>query len=388
VVNRLRIIPFEHLNPELRTYRVWITRRVTVVILVLLGAWLSVDLLLWLTGLQSDNTNLLFDLASIAFLFICILGARRLVGWGNTVAAGHVSASAFTLLAIANLLFYPRSIFIFSALLFVPIMLAGLLVGMRTTFVYSALSSCVLLGSWLLARKLDPGLGFDSQTWTLFLSTQIGLHQGLAVLLYYQSRHLALTFGRLQEKTSELSQMAHTDSLTNLANRRFLIEQLEREFARAKRYRRPLSLLYLDLDGFKSINDRFGHLFGDELLRTAALSMRAVLRSTDVLARIGGDEFAVLLPETNVKGAQGVAVKLRRALEASTAGLAENVSGLSFSAGVSQMLFEDETIDDLLARADQVQYQAKGEGRGQIRTQHDINQLPLFREENKLQPDR
>jgi len=378
VFARLRTVSFEHLNPELRTYRVWITQRVTLVILVLLGAWMFVDLLLWSTGLQRESTNLVFDLASILFLFTSTWVTRRVANSGNTAAAGHIAAVSFLLLGLANLLFYPGSIFIFSAILFVPIMLSGLMIGGRTTFAYSVLVSGSLLGSWMVARTLEPSPGFGPENWALFLSTQIGLHQGLAFLLYNQSLHLQLTFQRLQTKTEELSQLAHTDPLTNLANRRFLIEQLEREFARAKRYRRPLSLLYLDLDGFKSINDRYGHIFGDEMLRTAALSMRAVLRSTDLLARIGGDEFAVLLPETTVKGAAGVALKLRRALDASSAGLGENAPSLSFSAGISQMRFEDETVDDLLARADQVQYQAKGEGRGQIRSQHDISQLPLF----------
>jgi diguanylate cyclase (GGDEF)-like protein len=384
VFARLRTVSFEHLNPELRTYRIWITQRVTLVILVLLGVWMLVDLTLWTAGLQRQSTNLIFDLASILFLFASTWITRRVANWGNTIAAGHISAGSFLLLALANLLFYPRSLFVFAAILFVPIMLAGLMIGGRTTFGYSITASAALLGSWVLARPFLSGLGLAGENWALFLSSQIGLHQGLATLLYNQSRHLELTFQRLQNKTEELSQLAHTDPLTNLANRRFLIEQLEREFARAKRYRRPLSLLYLDLDGFKSINDRFGHLFGDELLRSAALSMRAVLRSTDLLARIGGDEFAVLLPETTVKGAIGVALKLRRALDASSVGLGENAPTLSFSAGVSQMRFEDETVDDLLARADQVQYQAKAEGRGQIRSQQDISQLPLFNPEDQV----
>jgi diguanylate cyclase (GGDEF)-like protein len=384
VFARLRTVSFEHLNPELRTYRIWITQRVTLVILVLLGVWMLVDLTLWTAGLQRQSTNLIFDLASILFLFASTWITRRVANWGNTVAAGHISAGSFLLLALANLLFYPRSLFVFAAILFVPIMLAGLMIGGRTTFGYSITASAALLGSWVLARPFLSGLGLAVENWALFLSSQIGLHQGLATLLYNQSRHLELTFQRLQNKTEELSQLAHTDPLTNLANRRYLIEQLEREFARARRYRRPLSLLYLDLDGFKSINDRFGHLFGDELLRSAALSMRAVLRSTDLLARIGGDEFAVLLPETTVKGAIGVAMKLRRALDASSVGLGENVPTLSFSAGVSQMRFEDETVDDLLARADQVQYQAKAEGRGQIRSQQDISQLPLFNPEDQV----
>ncbi|MCK5052800.1 MAG: GGDEF domain-containing protein, partial [Anaerolineales bacterium] len=164
------------------------------------------------------------------------------------------------------------------------------------------------------------------------------------------------------------------------ANRRFFVEQLEREFARAKRYRRPLTLLYLDLDDFKSINDRFGHVVGDDVIRNLSLSMRAVLRSTDLLARIGGDEFAVLLTETTIKGGVGVANKLKRALIAFTSRPDNVISSLTFSAGLAQYRFEDESIDDLLARADHAQYQAKDAGKGQIRTQQDTMQLTLFEE--------
>jgi diguanylate cyclase (GGDEF)-like protein len=225
---------------------------------------------------------------------------------------------------------------------------------------------------------LEPDVLFHGQLAYLFIGSQIVLHQGLAFMLHSLSGHITLSINRLRQQTEALAQLAHTDALTGLANRRYLIEHLEREFTRAKRYRRPLTLLYLDLDGFKAINDQFGHLFGDEILRNIALSMRAVLRSADVLARIGGDEFAVLLPETTIKGAMGVATKLSRALKAFGTNLSEAIPDLSFSAGIAQMRFEDESIDDLLARADSVQYDAKAAGHGQIRSQLDINQLPLF----------
>jgi diguanylate cyclase (GGDEF)-like protein len=161
-----------------------------------------------------------------------------------------------------------------------------------------------------------------------------------------------------------------------LANRRHLIEQLEREFARARRYRRPLSLLYLDLDGFKAVNDRFGHMFGDEILRGVAKSMQAVLRSTDLLARIGGDEFAVLLPETNLEGGQKVANKLRKALVAYSQRLGPMIPALTFCAGASQLLKEDRSIDDILARADDAQYLAKSTGKAHTRTQVELSHPP------------
>jgi diguanylate cyclase (GGDEF)-like protein len=169
-----------------------------------------------------------------------------------------------------------------------------------------------------------------------------------------------------------MSRLAHTDPLTGLANRRHLFERLESEFARAQRYRRPFTLLYIDLDGFKSINDRFGHLFGDEILRGSAMSMQAVLRSTDLLARIGGDEFAVLMPETSLSGADYVVGKLRKALAAYSRQLSPALPPITLSVGIGEIGEQDEAIEDILARADKAQYLAKASGKDATRTQEDL----------------
>jgi len=166
-------------------------------------------------------------------------------------------------------------------------------------------------------------------------------------------------------------QEALTDPLTGLANRRQLIDLMQREFNRARRYRRPLGLLYLDLDGFKAINDRFGHMFGDEILRNVATTLRAVLRSTDLLARIGGDEFAVLLPETPIPGVENVATKLHRALASYSQRLGPAVTPLTFCVGASQLSDNDASIDDLLTRADNALLEAKNDTPGTTHTQLD-----------------
>jgi diguanylate cyclase (GGDEF)-like protein len=106
--------------------------------------------------------------------------------------------------------------------------------------------------------------------------------------------------------------------------------------------------------------------------------MRAVLRSADLLARIGGDEFSVLLPETNLESARRVTNKLRKALTAYSQNLDALIPPISFCAGVGQLRLDDESVDDILARADEAQYRAKDAGNGQIRTQHELDQLPLF----------
>jgi diguanylate cyclase (GGDEF)-like protein len=187
-------------------------------------------------------------------------------------------------------------------------------------------------------------------------------------------RHIHQTIDRLHQQNEQMTELAHTDPLTELANRRFYMEQLEREFARARRHHRPLSMIYLDLDGFKAINDRFGHLFGDDVLRGVGRSMRAVLRSTDLLARLGGDEFAVLLPETVQSGAVNVAGKLRKALAAYVHQFGAALPSLTFCAGVAQLRESDTTIDDILARADDAQYLAKANGKDHTRTQVELDE--------------
>jgi len=382
VLQRLRTGPNLHTDPELRAYRSLASRRAIRVIFILLPLWLVVDLASLALGGLASRTNLPFDLLAMLSLSVLAVIALRLTNRGNTYLAGHLLATGFLSFAFANLLIFPESIYIYNAIFLVPILIAGTIIADRAIFFYALLASLGTLTGWYRGQVLlvQPEILVKGQLAFLFVGSQISLHQGLAFMLFSLDGHITHSIERLRTQTDAMAQLAHTDALTGLANRRHLIEQLEREFTRAKRYRRPLALLYLDLDGFKLINDQFGHSFGDEILRNIALSMRAVIRSTDLLARIGGDEFAVLLPETTIKGAVGVATKLSRALSAFGANLNHNIPPLTFSAGVAQMRFEDDSIDDLLVRADTIQYQAKAAGQGQIRSQLDISQLPLFEE--------
>jgi len=332
---------------------------------------------------SSAPDNRLFNLVSAILLGIVAIIALRLIQLGNTPLAGHVLAISFLAFGLIILFFFRSSVFIPAALLFIPIALAGMMIGGKSPFFYSVPASLAITASYLIigSEFLLPGFEIEGIYGGIFLGCQIVLHQGLATTFLITSSHIETTIEQFIHQTEQLSHLANTDPLSGLANRRFFVEQLEREFARAKRYRRPLTLLYLDLDDFKSINDRFGHVVGDDVIRNLSMSMRAVLRSTDLLARIGGDEFAVLLPETSIKGGVGVTNKLKRALIAFTSRPDSVISSLTFSAGLAQYRFEDESIDALLARADRAQYQAKDAGKGQVRTQHDTVQLSLFEED-------
>ncbi|MGD2057693.1 MAG: diguanylate cyclase [Anaerolineales bacterium] len=382
--NRLRTGIDFRLDPELRIYRSRLAKRAIMAIYMLIALWMLLDVFFYINSDDPRGYDIIFDFSAAIFLLTLTFVAHRFNRRGNSVIAGHLLASSLFLFAVFNLLLFPTTLIISAGLLIIPILIAGSTVGAEASFVYSILATLALVAGWFVGSRLEgsPSLLYQPVFGSIYLVSQALLHQVIGLLLFSFSRNIEQSIESLRSQTDQMTELAHTDPLTGLSNRRHMIEQLDREFSRARRYHRPLSLLYLDLDGFKTINDQFGHLFGDEVLSSAAVSMRSVLRSTDLLARIGGDEFAVLLPETDLKGAVGVANKLRRALLAFSDRLGSSVPTLTFSAGVAQLLPEDETIDDLLARADDIQYQAKDSGKGEIRTQLDIEQLPLFR--NKL----
>ncbi len=164
----------------------------------------------------------------------------------------------------------------------------------------------------------------------------------------------------------EIYRLVTTDGLTGLSNRRAFSEALAREFGRSVRYRRPLSVVILDIDHFKSLNDTHGHLAGDAGLRQLGQILRGNLRREDFVGRLGGEEFAVLLPEIDLAGARLVADKLRR-LTAERAFTYDGVSmRFTVSAGVATREESDRDPEELVRRADQLLYSAKRGGRDRI----------------------
>ena len=160
----------------------------------------------------------------------------------------------------------------------------------------------------------------------------------------------------------EARQLADLDALTGLHNRRYFHETLAREVARAHRYSRSLALVVLDLDDFKAINDRIGHLAGDAVLAEAADRVRDVVRSADVACRVGGDEFAVILPESSITDADQLYKRLEQAVSAKPVGQAGR---LHLSAGATDLRPEDDAVS-FFERADEALYRAKGAGKGTV----------------------
>ena len=163
----------------------------------------------------------------------------------------------------------------------------------------------------------------------------------------------------------ELERVASRDSLTGVYNRRAFLERLEQERIRADRTGKTLSLLLLDIDSFKRINDTWGHPVGDEVIRSVAHAAREVLREMDFVGRLGGEEFAVALPETDGRGAREVAERVRAAVSEASVRAGPETVHFTVSVGVASRL-PSETVDAILSRSDAALYRAKRSGRNRV----------------------
>jgi len=180
--------------------------------------------------------------------------------------------------------------------------------------------------------------------------------------------HRAQVIENTKADNARLEVLAHTDPLTQVLNRRALTVRLASELERARRYDSVITLLMVDLDHFKAVNDTYGHLVGDEVLREVATLLQNDVRSVDVVARYGGEEFVVVLPETSLVGATTFAERIREHVEATpfASALGEPLH-VTASVGVSSYPSTTiKTVDDLFARADEALYRAKADGRNKV----------------------
>lgn len=173
---------------------------------------------------------------------------------------------------------------------------------------------------------------------------------------------------RLRESYERSLSMALIDSLTGLYNRRYLETYLKGLMENAVERRKPLALLMLDLDHFKAVNDTHGHLFGDKVLRAVSEALVNSLRSVDMIARIGGEEFVVVMPDTSGEFAEAVAERLRRRVSETSVtheGIDQPVT-VNVSIGLTMRTSDDKSVNDLIGRADKALYEAKNAGRNQV----------------------
>lgn len=165
---------------------------------------------------------------------------------------------------------------------------------------------------------------------------------------------------------SKAKLLSETDELTGLYNMRGFYLVLDRAFAQAIRYLRPISVLMIDSDNLKAVNDEYGHDAGNELLRLIATGIKSQLRSTDVLARYGGDEFVVLLPDTGADGTRDVAERIRDSIARRPLELRDKSVPITVSIGIASYPEDGHGMDIIMQRADEAMYRAKAEGRNRV----------------------
>jgi diguanylate cyclase (GGDEF)-like protein len=229
----------------------------------------------------------------------------------------------------------------FSALYLIPILTGTWFVGRHTGLVLAFASTL----SWLSADVWL--LHWFSKPWVPVINEvlRLAVFVGVAVMM-----------AELQRALKRAQELALTDPLTGVPNRRAFFEVAEGLVELARRQPQPIALVFFDANNFKEINDRLGHRVGDEVLRRAAQAIRANLRAADVVARAGGDEFLVLLPNTGLEQAHKVADKLQACLDRE---MRQHGWSMTFCHGVAASHRQEESIEDLVRRADELMYRAK-----------------------------
>ncbi|TBW59580.1 GGDEF domain-containing protein [Marinobacter halodurans] len=281
------------------------------------------------------------------FLMWAVRRTRHLDRWLLAYSLPFFSAMMFAL-------YVPRStVSVFGWILLVPILshlLHGRKLGLAISLFFTGIGAVIFL--------------FRFHDSPLYMEPIPLLNMGILTLC-------VLTFSHVYEVSRERSEnkllrLARTDFLTGLANRVMFEEMFEKEKHRAQRELTPLSLILLDLDFFKSVNDRYGHEMGDRVLVHVARLIRKRLRLSDLACRFGGEEFAIILPDTHIRQAMAVAEQLRATVADHPLVDEDTTIKQTMSLGVAEIGPDGSTLEDLLAQADERLYMAKGKGRNQV----------------------
>jgi diguanylate cyclase (GGDEF)-like protein len=267
--------------------------------------------------------------------------------------AGWVAVTSATVLAVGLLDHLTGSRVALGLFYLAPIGFATWFLGLRAGVLLSGTSALVSFLADALGRPfaLPPPPSFGVLTWN-------------AVVQLGTAAALVLVLDLLHARLVDQEKLARTDALTQIPNRRAFFEAASLELERARRHGRPLTVVYLDCDDFKDVNDRLGHREGDALLVAAAQTLRSGTRAVDAVARLGGDEFGLLLPETDAAEARALLERMRAALVEAMARAGWKVG---FSMGAAVFVRPPGSVDEMTARADELMYAAKREQKGALR---------------------
>ncbi|HBX68874.1 MAG TPA: GGDEF domain-containing protein [Chloroflexi bacterium] len=237
----------------------------------------------------------------------------------------------------------------FSLFYLLPVSISAWFVGRKSALLISVLSTV----SWFIS---------DNLAGAVYSHSVIGLWNALVRLGFFVIVAFLLTNLNLAIEQERI--LSRTDFLTGITNSRYFYELAFLELYRAKRYNHPITIAYLDLDNFKQVNDRFGHSAGDALLKVFAQTLRTNFRQTDIIARMGGDEFVVLLPETDANAAKAAVTKAQVSLLEM---MQHNNWNVTVSIGVITFEVMPDSLDEALRQVDELMYSVKFSGKNNIR---------------------
>jgi diguanylate cyclase len=280
-----------------------------------------------------------------------------------------VAVAVFELVRLSTAVFGPQDLALVTAELLESTFLNVAIVFILAYLAYETrVALRISLGVYavmvlVLLVRVVPDLAVGDSYAQAVTFMRVAAFHGAFVVLLYGLAHVKEQLVEERMHAQDMTRLANTDALTGLANRRALQETIDQRIADAQRYARPLSLLMLDLDLFKSINDRHGHPVGDAVLRETAALLATVLRANDSIGRWGGEEFVVIAPETDDEAAEQLAERCRA--ELADHGFDRVPEGVTASIGVASFRPND-TARDLLKRADDALYEAKRAGRNRV----------------------
>jgi len=268
-----------------------------------------------------------FSTRSKVTIFCCCVALLTMLGWLDVIT-GDYSLIVFYL---------------------IPVSLAAWFLDKRCGLFFCVLSVIVRF----LADESVGGFSFAHSM----------LHYWNELIEFLFLLIMSLLFSALKKNLETEKQLASRDPLTGTLNRRSFFDLAEHEINRSRRYSLPFTVAYIDLDNFKKINDRLGHRAGDELLVTVVSTILANIRSTDMLARFGGDEFVVLLPETTGEAARTFLTKLHELLNAA---MEQQGWEVTFSIGAATYNMAQSTVDEVIQQADELMYKVKNSGKNRF----------------------